>query len=167
VKALILRNLSFLFDVDEEMEKKEYEGTIPEALLLMNGSLAHNAVSAIPGAALSKVLAMQGGDAKKIEELYLRTLSRKPTPGEIKRWTDFVNAPRFVVETEPPQEATPLRRANRQQMPSQPMRRALGNQDPLSRLAQRFKMPDPTPEQQAYEDLFWALLNSSEFLFNH
>lgn len=25
----------------------------------------------------------------------------------------------------------------------------------------------PTAKQQAYEDLFWALLNSSEFAFNH
>jgi hypothetical protein len=25
----------------------------------------------------------------------------------------------------------------------------------------------PTEKQQAYEDLFWALLNSTEFLFQH
>jgi hypothetical protein len=26
---------------------------------------------------------------------------------------------------------------------------------------------DRSPRKKAYEDLFWALLNSSEFIFNH
>ena len=33
--------------------------------------------------------------------------------------------------------------------------------------ARRLNPDDPTPAQQAYEDLFWALLNSSEFIFQH
>jgi hypothetical protein len=40
--------------------------------------------------------------------------------------------------------------------------------DPLARIAvMRNQFRTPTPKQQAYEDMFWALLNSSEFLFNH
>jgi hypothetical protein len=37
----------------------------------------------------------------------------------------------------------------------------------LDRAARRLDPADPTAKQQAYEDLFWALLNSSEFMFQH
>ena len=35
----------------------------------------------------------------------------------------------------------------------------------LARLARNNETPSAA--QQAYEDLFWTLLNSSEFIFNH
>jgi hypothetical protein len=40
-----------------------------------------------------------------------------------------------------------------------------GVQDPFARLGGQVSSTDP--RHQAYEDLFWALLNSSEFIFNH
>jgi hypothetical protein len=39
--------------------------------------------------------------------------------------------------------------------------------DPVARLAPRLPGSTQTPERQAWEDLFWALLNSSEFTFRH
>src|SRR5207248_9568455 len=106
-----------------------------------------------------------GGDSQKIEALYLRTVSRKPTEAELKRWTEFVNQPREAITTDSPTPPDPRDRFR-------PGKQAQGNKrgpgpDPLNRITGRFQTGAQTPKQQAYEDLFWALLNSSEFIFNH
>ncbi len=130
VKAAMQKQLTFLFDVDEEFEQKDYEGTIPQALLLLNGGITNNSVTPLSGTALSDVLSLPGTDKEKIESLYLRTFSRLPNTKEVAYWTKFLNAPREVGQT--------------------PIRQGSG-----------------LPKQQAYEDMFWGLLNSSEFIFNH
>lgn len=165
IKAQMARQLTFLFDVDEEFEQKEFEGTIPQALLLLNGTLVNNGASVIPGTTLAETLAMEGEDAKKIEELYLRTVSRKPTPTEVKKWQAFLDSPRDVVLTDAP-AAGPAGRLRRQPGLNRPPRRA-GGPDPLARFTARQRGSSGTPRVQAYEDMFWALLNSSEFMFNH
>jgi hypothetical protein len=171
MKTNVQRQFSFLFDVDEEFEQKEFEGTIPQALMLLNGALTNRGVSPIPGTALSDVIAMPGGDGAKIESLYLRTLSRKPTLAELTRWVAFVNAPRDAVVDQSPALQPPTRREQRRMArPGQGKGRAAGGGvDPISRLGAgpRGRSMGAPPQQQAYEDLFWALLNSSEFMFNH
>ena len=171
LKFAIQRQFVFLFDVDEEFEQKEFEGTIPQALMLLNGNLVNRGVTPIPGTALSEVLALPGSDAQKIESLYLRTLSRKPTPAEMSRWTAFVNERTETVIDSPPNQpeppSGPVRMRLRLPQGKQALKRGGGGgPDPLARFAGR-NMPEATPKQQAYEDLFWALLNSSEFAFNH
>jgi hypothetical protein len=169
LKQRALLGFTFLFDVDEEQEQKEFEGTIPQALLLLNGGLTNSGASPIPGTALAEVLDMSGDDSSKIESLYLRTISRRPTGEELKKWTEFIYAPRRVVSPDASAEAqrplTPReRRQLMQELQRQNARRG-GGQDPFARLGGRVSSTDP--RHQAYEDLFWALLNSSEFIFNH
>jgi hypothetical protein len=159
VKFLMQRQFSFLFQVDEEVDQKEFEGTIPQVLMLLNGNLLNRAITPIPGTTLAQVLAQPGTDAEKIETLYLRTLSRKPTAAEIRQWVSFVNAPRDAIITGGSDEQVSPRAQGRQV-------RRTGGVDPLARLGRRITAGTPTPKQQAYEDLFWALLNSSEFMFN-
>ena len=140
----IRQEASFVFEVDEEAESADYEGTIPQALMLQNGPLAAGA-SAIPGAALDEVLALPGTDADKIRALYLRTLSREPSAAELARWTAFVHAPRDVVAPGAPRGGAGLGK----------------------KLGKRLASRATTAEAQAYEDLLWALINSSELAFNH
>jgi hypothetical protein len=176
IRFAIRRQFVFLFDVDEETEQKEFEGTISQALLLLNGSLISRGTSLIPGMALAETMQISGDDKEKITALYLRTLSRKPTAKELAYWEQFVNAPREVVQTDTP-TALPLRGRAGNRLPqagkaasgnpNQLFRRRNMGADPLGRFAAPLNRVPPTPKQQAYEDVFWALLNSSEFIFNH
>lgn len=170
IKFAIKRQFTFLFDVDEEFEQKDFEGTIPQALLLMNGQLVSNAATPLPQTAMANIMAIQGDDAQKIEAMYLRTVSRKPTTKELAKWQEFVNAPREVVQTRGPE--APAMRARG----AGKLNKAGGGADPLNRFAGRLQgrpgriggnNSAVTPKQQAFEDIFWALLNSSEFMFNH
>jgi len=114
------RQFAFVFDVDEDGDHHdEFDGTVSQALWLMNGQLVNRAASALPGTALGEILAARGDDASKVRAIYLRALSREPSADETARALAIVN------------EAAP---------------------------------PD---HRAAWEDIFWAVLDSSEFLFNH
>ena len=66
----------------------------------------------IPFHADAEVLNAPGGDAQKIESLYLRTLSRKPTAVEVDKWTSFLSKPRDAIITDSVLDApkTPMTR---------------------------------------------------------
>ena len=105
------------FGTDENDESTTFNGTIPQALMMMNGELVKAALSAEQGSFLREVLAGSGSDGVKTRQLYLATLSRPPQRREL----------------------------------------SLANQ--LIRSS-----PD---KLTGYQDLFWALLNSNEFILNH
>jgi len=106
------------FDNDENDESTTFNGTIPQALMMMNSELMERAVSVERGSFLFEMMSQPGTDAQKIQDLYLTALSRKPTRAEAAKMQKALAAYR--------------------------------NQ----KLA-------------GYQDLFWALLNSNEFVLNH
>jgi len=91
------------------------EPTLSQALHLLNGDTLERKVA--QGQIVSKQLEAQLTPAQVVETLYIRCLSRKPTPAEAEQFQTLLAA-----------------------------------------------NPDPKP---VLEDIFWALLNSREFLFNH
>jgi hypothetical protein len=111
-----LKQFIIAFGTDENDEATTFNGTVPQALLMMNGPLVQKAISAGEGSFLRAVLSSDGSDLKKIQRLYLATLSRLPGRRE---------------------EAA-----------------ALGLVSSGDKLA-------------GYQDVFWALLNSNEFIINH
>lgn len=149
-----------LFEVDEEDESDDFEGTIPQALLLLNGRLTNAGSMVVPGSAIHEIFTAPGDDASKIRALYLRTLSREPDAAELARWMAFLEAPRDAVKTDPVPEAKAKGKGKKKQ-----------GQDPLVGLDRDRSLRGPlgpgAGRRQAYEDLLWALLNSSEFYFNH
>jgi hypothetical protein len=157
VRFRVRQRYGFLFDVDEESDQSDYEGTLAQGLALLNGSVVATGASVLPGSALSQVLALPGDDARRIEELYLLTLSRFPTVSEIDRWSSFVR----VWSSAPGQtRATPeANRVAARDKPRQP--------DPLQGLENRAGGQRLDARTLAYEDMLWTLLNSSEFVFNH
>jgi hypothetical protein len=146
LRVQLVRQYAFLFDIDEEMDVPDYSGTVSQALSLLNGQLTGQGSRAIPGSALDDVLAKPGDDAQKIEELYLRVLSRKPTDDERARYANYVQ-----IASKTPRATIP------------PPRKGGAGQGPLGRLAAK----SADPRRAAYEDVLWAMLNSSEFTFNH
>lgn len=118
------------FGTEENDEATSFGGTVPQALMLMNGELTAGATSARRGTFLAEALAEPTGDAEKIRKLWLAALSRYPTP----------------------EEQASVRRLLRTETREPNNRRAAAS---------------PAAVAQGLEDLFWALLNSSEFVHVH
>ena len=93
------------------------EPNLSQALHMLNGQTAHGRVE--QGGVVQKLLAEQKLPPEKvIENLYLRTLSRKPTETEMSTLRGYLPT-------------------------------------------------EPAEQKKVLDDIFWALLNSEEFMFNH
>jgi hypothetical protein len=160
IRFKVRQRYGFLFDVDEESDEPDYEGTIAQALALLNGGVVGTGTRLLPGSALADVLAAPGDDASKIESLYVRTLSRLPAADEVTRWQAFLND---AMQAPPPAPAAPSPAAAGKQGKG----RKAGQPDPLARLENRAPTAREDARVRAYEDLLWTLLNSSEFVLNH
>lgn len=153
----------FLFDVDEESDAPDYEGTISQALALLDGSVVGTGARVLPGSALGDVLSAPGDDASKIEALYLRTLSRFPTAEETASWVKYVSdAESLQPSGFSPQPVGPAARADRRSPKADKPKK-----DPLQKLENRAPVTRETARVRAFEDVLWTLLNSSEFVLNH
>lgn len=64
-------------------ELQERSGTIPQALLRMNGEFARELSATTPFAAPGRISFVSGSPEKKIESAYLACLTRYPTPAEL------------------------------------------------------------------------------------
>jgi hypothetical protein len=111
VRASLRRSIGVAFDEDAESNPTRFDGTIQQALLLMNAEVVAAGTERGRRSALDDVLARAGGDlGAAVDALFLRTLSRLPAPDEKERAVAAARA-----------------------------------------------------DETALEDLFWALLNASEF----
>lgn len=115
-----MRQFVIAFGTDENDEATTFNGTIPQALMMMNGQLIQNAMNTKSGSMLADLIKQRGSARNKIDRLFLATLGRKPTSREAGAMTGIVGRVRSEEES----------------------------------LA-------------AYQDVFWALLNSNEFIFIH
>jgi hypothetical protein len=125
LKRVWLGNLISNFG-DDEGNEVNFNGTVVQALLMMNGKEINDAISRKQKGAVAIAINKQTEPAA-IRELYLTALNRPPTPkevGTILHQFRLLNAKVAYDD----QKYHPSHR---------------------------------------YEDLFWALLNSNEFLLNH
>ena len=106
------------FDNDENDESTTFNGTIPQALMMMNSELIDKACSVERGSFLFEQMSSPGAETQKINDLYLAALTRKPTRAEMTK-----------------------------------MQKALARYG--------------NAKLNGYQDMFWALLNSNEFIFIH
>jgi len=111
--------------------------TIPQRLLLMNGEIVHERTRGSPFAGSSRVALMAPTDEKAVEVAFLTVLTRRPTPEELARFTR-----RLAGEIDPgdvPQGADPA----------------------------KFKAEAVPNRYGRMEDLYWTLINTTEFSWNH
>ncbi len=117
-----LRQFIFAFANDEAEEGSSFQGTIPQALMMMNGELMQEALSGKPGSFLAEVCEHashvgRSPEAYMVDSIYLAALSRHPTARELNQAREYLQ-----------------------------------------------NFPDSL---QVLQDLFWALLNSNEFVLIH
>jgi hypothetical protein len=90
-----------LFGVDPSVPNDDVLGTIPQALFMMNSPLINGRVAARPGTVLGEILASAPDERAALNALYLRVLSRQPTPKEVEicgRYLASVGDPREAFE---------------------------------------------------------------------
>jgi hypothetical protein len=103
---------------DPNSKAVDFQASIQQALMMMNGRLTREATTSPKSTTVASVILTRRprAMARRIEELYLLTLSRKPRPEESRRLLDYAAA---------------------------------------------------GESKQALRDIFWSLLNSTEFVLNH
>ena len=134
-----LRQFVVAFGTDENDETTTFNGTIPQALMMMNGPLIQDAISAKKGSYLNTALSEASGKSGKSRKS--RKKSRKSRKSETV--SDTLRIRKLYVAT----------------LSRYPSRRETLE---ATKLIQ--SLPD---KLAAYQDLYWALLNSNEFIFNH
>ena len=85
-----LRQFQFAFGNDEGEEGSSFQGTIPQALMMMNGELMQQATGCKPGSFLNDLVQAAPGhgggpDVYIINHLYVAALSRFPSPRELEQ----------------------------------------------------------------------------------
>lgn len=91
-KTMVKKYYVFLFDNDDNQgNQEEFQGTIPQALFLMNGKMTNDALRPLASNTTSRVLSDYEDPARRIEELYLITLSRRPTDQESQKLIAYVS----------------------------------------------------------------------------
>lgn len=78
-----LRQFTIAFGTDEGDEATTFNGTIPQALMMMNGDLIKKATSKEQGSFLATIANSSGNPTQKIGYLFMAGLGREPTGGEV------------------------------------------------------------------------------------
>jgi hypothetical protein len=139
-----LRTLVMELFKNENSDPVDSETTILQALALMNSPVIDQSTAPGRGSTLAALLDAPFLDTRsRIEMLYLCTLSRRPTPEESQRLIRYVERGGAHAASKP----------------------KLGNV--FQQMITTDKSKTRSDHEIALGDIFWALLNSSEFLTNH
>jgi hypothetical protein len=110
---------------DDEGNEVSFNGTVVQALMMMNGKDINDAIARKDRGTVALVMARARTAKAVIDELYLAALNRPATPREVG----------LILRD----------------LPLRPQHHDMDVKNPRARM----------------EDLFWALLNSNEFILNH
>ena len=134
-----LAQFNSAFGTDDGGETTTFNGTIPQSLMMMNGRLMKEATSVNPRSLLGKMAVSELTPSIKIEYLFMAGLSRKPTSREFRVANRLLNS--YAAQQIITIGGRPNRRHNRE--------------------------ATPDPHTAALQDIWWAILNSNEFILVH
>lgn len=112
------------WETEDNDEANLFDGSVPQALMMMNSPLIQTALDSSRGTYIGRVLRSDGSEVEKIEAVAMAALSRQPSPNEIAAVRE------------------------------------------LARAGERHRNFE-NGFSTRLEDLFWAYLNSSEFILIH
>jgi uncharacterized protein DUF1549/uncharacterized protein DUF1553 len=115
--ATLSKEFLVAFGRDDGLPGAGRIGTIPKALMMMNGPLTAEATGLRPGTLLQKLLARRASDRDVLDHLFMAAFSRKPMAADMRAAQELLAQGRDAPST--------------------------------------------------YQDIWWALLNSNEFILNH
>jgi hypothetical protein len=157
--AKLVRNFG-----DDEGNETSFDGTIIQALMMMNGPELNGVVGARNVNAVERVVAKysKGGAANVdliLDELFLMTLNRRPT-GDERLKIKTLQARGAVLPAEAPKSVPP---------PTPPKGKGANppRQPKTPPATPGVVMPSLPNDVTFYQDVFWALLNTNEFMLNH
>lgn len=82
-KETALREYEFVFADDEMASADGFSGSVPQALLLLNGGLTNHGVIVRPGSSLDRILATSDETDARLEDLWLTVYGRPPRADEL------------------------------------------------------------------------------------
>lgn len=112
-----LQQFNRAFGTDEGGESTDFNGTIPQILMMFNGDMIKEATRAESGSVINQLVASGGSPKEKVGRLFLAGLSRTPTSQESKMAMALIESQSNLGE--------------------------------------------------GLRDVWWVILNSNEFIFNH
>jgi uncharacterized protein DUF1549/uncharacterized protein DUF1553 len=134
LKSDWMKQFVVAFGTDEGDEATTFNGTIPQALMLMNGDLVKKAINPEKGGFLHTIAAGSMKPGEKVNYLFEAAVARKPTSSEIGIANQLLLA------------------------------RGIDGQ----RTGKKGQSEDPFAlPTLALQDVFWAVLNSNEFILQH
>ena len=158
---------------DDEGNELVFNGTIVQALLMMNGREINAQVGTGGANAVQKLVekyaksGVANADAV-IDELFLMTLNRHPT-GEEKVRIKTLQTKGGIVKGEAPATATPTPKTPAAKpAPVNAPKGTPGKGNAKAPLvATGVVLPTSPNDVTFYQDLLWALMNTNEFMLNH
>jgi hypothetical protein len=145
------------FATDENDESTTFNGTIPQALVLMNGALTKSALGGGQGSFLRKVYLSPDGDIRKLSQPASKTKRKRPTRKSKRPSRKSKKKKPTAVDLRP--RITTLFLVALARKPSE---------DELNGLNEAFQAGGPENDPvEGLQDIFWAVLNSNEFIINH
>jgi len=140
---------------DDEGNELTFNGTVVQALLMMNGKEMNEAITKKGSNVVEELMKKHKGSPDLIiREIFLTTVSRPPTLAEITA-VKRIQLGEYNTNRDKPTTAE-----------KPPVGKPPVVKPPVGKPA-----PKPTDmafyTEQFYQDLFWALLNTSEFMLNH
>jgi uncharacterized protein DUF1549/uncharacterized protein DUF1553 len=115
-KGGLLRQFRQRFGDEEMADRGVFQGTIPQALMIMNGAMPNGEIGRVNNR-LDKILKQVAEPESRLDRIFLTVVCRLPSARERATYLPYVKS--------------------------------------------------NGAKKEPYEDVFWVLLNSSEFLFNH